>query len=126
MPTVSLLARRVIWPVEGDRDHWEAPKAFLGLLGQPLACLLPEHAFPRSAVRPYPTVTQVGLAPKASGTKPQAQCFVRCPWAKTEALEAGLTLAKSEYAKARMGLAARALAVSGALQSMLLSKRIWP
>jgi len=46
--------------------------------------------------------------------------------AKTEALEAGLTLAKSECAKARMGLAARAPAVSGALQSMLLSKRIWP
>jgi hypothetical protein len=25
-------------------------------------------------------VTQVRLAPKASGTKPQAQNFVRCPW----------------------------------------------
>jgi NAD(P)-dependent dehydrogenase (short-subunit alcohol dehydrogenase family) len=25
-------------------------------------------------------VTQVGLAPKASETKPQAQNFVRCPW----------------------------------------------
>src|SRR3954466_11631337 len=71
----------VIRPVEGDRSHREAPKPFLGSLGQPLACLLPEHAFPRSAVRPCYTVTQVGLAPKASGTKPQAQRFMRCPWA---------------------------------------------
>src|SRR3954449_2628186 len=68
----------VIRPVEGDRSHREAPKAFLGLLGQPLACLLPEHAFPRSAVRPCPTVTQVGLAPKASASK--LQTFVRCSW----------------------------------------------
>src|SRR6185312_17436988 len=50
----------VIRAVEGDRGHREAPKAFLGLLGQPLAGLLPEHAFPRSAVRPCYTVTQVG------------------------------------------------------------------
>ena len=67
----------VIRPVEGDRGHREAPKPLLGLLGQPLACLLPEHAFPRLAVRPCPTVTQVGLEPKASGITPQN--LVRCP-----------------------------------------------
>src|SRR3954453_4739903 len=37
----------VIRPVEGDGGYREASKSFLGLLGQPLACLLPEHAVPR-------------------------------------------------------------------------------
>src|SRR3954453_19980768 len=73
----------VIRAIEGDRGYREASKSFLGLLGQPLAGLLPEHAFPTQLSGPATQSHNLALGQKPQGpsrTKPQAQSLMRCPW----------------------------------------------
>src|SRR4051812_19124106 len=77
----------VIRPVEGDRGHRVASKAFLGLPGQPLAGLLPDHAFPVQLSGPATQSHKLALRQRPQGpsrTKPQAQPFMRCPcWSRS-------------------------------------------
>src|SRR3954447_8417280 len=66
-PPPQLARPVVIRPVEGDRGHREAPKSFLGLLGQPLACLLPEHAFPVQLSGPATPSHKLALSQRPQG-----------------------------------------------------------
>src|SRR3954452_11018674 len=66
----------VIRAVEGDRGHRVASKSFLGLLGQPLACLLPEHAFPVELSGPATQSHKLALRQRPKG--PSLRLRVSC------------------------------------------------
>src|SRR4051794_34462198 len=66
----------VIRAVEGDCSHRVAPKAFLGLLGQPLACSLPDHALPVQLSGPATQSHKLALRQRPQG--PSLRLSVSC------------------------------------------------